>query len=398
MGVSVHQHRVQLVSVGFHYRFIGQPSAGQQQGGFQSQEFGQSLFQVFMFGEVAAGCSRCSCGKARAGQAVLGRRQDLRVMSQSQQIGAREGEEILTAHPQGGGSGGVDAAQHDSGEDRGSIWVSFYDAGPVGLALECGSRDLLGQTARVTAIQQFPSDEQRVESPGVPAPDIPAGEIPMWGLLPTCLLGLGLGLLAWGARWWGVGPVPVLVAGALLAPALGARLGSRCQWGLHLTLASAGVLMFWVLDSRVNSWGAAGAWAGLLMLGRGLGAVLVGRCGGDVRSVAAAVFLGAALLSALPGGAGRVSSGAFSPQTTVWMLDLSPATLMVESAGIDWLRYPAVYGPAGGDAIGPDLRIPWNAWGWAPIPGGVLAGGVLSLVGYALTCLSRRLRRPFRSS
>ncbi|HIL36446.1 MAG TPA: hypothetical protein EYG26_03095 [Planctomycetes bacterium] len=203
------------------------------------------------------------------------------------------------------------------------------------------------------------------------------------------LVGLCLGAVALAAARWGAGPVPALVFAALLAPMIGACLGAagpgvpKLWASFRMGLAALVILACWALVPGVDPVGVVLAWSGLMLLGSGLAALMHGRWSIDRRSLGAALFFLGALLSALPGGAGRLQGGAFDPATTAWLLDLSPATLMVESAGLDWLRHPAVYGPAGGDALGPDLRGPWGA----------LAGGVLALVGYALTQLGWRLRR-----
>ena len=204
------------------------------------------------------------------------------------------------------------------------------------------------------------------------------------GLLPGLFLGLLPGGLALGADRMGLGPVPGLVFAGLLAPLVGARLGGVGALAAgRMALAALGVWICWSFVPRTDALGVLCAWSGLMLLGSGLGSLLRGRWSLDSSVLGAALFLLAAFLTVLPGGAGRVDGGAFEPEITAWLLDLSPASLMVESAGIDWLRHPAVYGPAGGDAIGPDLRGPW----------GPLAGGVLALLGCVLTFLGWRWRR-----
>ena len=86
------------------------------------------------------------------------------------------------------------------------------------------------------------------------------------------------------------------------------------------------------------------------------------------------------MVVSLPGAAGLSAEPVWSPRAAALLLDFSPATLLVESAGVDWMRQPAVYGPAGADAIGPDLRLPWR---------GELAGPAVFLVGCALACAAR---------
>jgi len=102
----------------------------------------------------------------------------------------------------------------------------------------------------------------------------------------------------------------------------------------------------------------------------------------------AACFLAATvLLSALPGRAGltRSSPAGRDPALAAALLDLSPLTLAAEAAGIDWMRHPAVYGPAGTDWFS-DRRSPY----------GPLAGVAALVVGCALCLASAGLRRPAR--
>jgi hypothetical protein len=92
----------------------------------------------------------------------------------------------------------------------------------------------------------------------------------------------------------------------------------------------------------------------------------------------------AGLLTALPLALGPASGPGWDPALVAWTLDLSPVTLVIEAAGHDWLRDPAIYDAAGGDAIGPDLRTPL---GW-------LAAGVPALVGCAALGAARARVRP----
>jgi hypothetical protein len=114
---------------------------------------------------------------------------------------------------------------------------------------------------------------------------------------------------------------------------------------------------------------AALCWTGIFAGGWGLGRA----SGGGVRMAAAGLCL-SALLSVLP------SSGAFlgrpwPPKVAARLLDLSPVSVCMESAGVDWLRHPAVYEPAGALDIDPGLRQPFR---------GKLAGSALLLLGCAL--------------
>jgi hypothetical protein len=69
------------------------------------------------------------------------------------------------------------------------------------------------------------------------------------------------------------------------------------------------------------------------------------------------------------------------PEVASVLLDASPVAWASESAGIDWMRHPAVYDAAGTADIGPDLRTGKRSW---------LAAVVLLVVG----CLSSLSAQP----
>src|SRR6185295_5414128 len=118
--------------------------------------------------------------------------------------------------------------------------------------------------------------------------------------------------------------------------------------------------------------------AGLFAIGFALGAL-------PSRSAwrrAGIVLLCEAFLCALP------LSGALlrtrpAPAVNARLLDLSPATLVVECAGVDWMRHPAVYDAASTSDIDPILRSPYD---------GRLAGGLVFVVGCALALCLQRVR------
>jgi len=94
-----------------------------------------------------------------------------------------------------------------------------------------------------------------------------------------------------------------------------------------------------------------------------------------------------ALASALPMGL-WIQDGAFPPAATARLFDLSPVTLVIESAGVDWLRHPLLYETARTYDIGPELRGPFRA---------NLAGPVCLLVGCLGAWLAARARPPSRA-
>lgn len=124
---------------------------------------------------------------------------------------------------------------------------------------------------------------------------------------------------------------------------------------------------------------AALAWSGLFAAGFGAGRISPGR----VFSGAGALLLAAALLCALPIAPGLLGSP-LPPAVSARLLDLSPATLLAECAGLDWMRHPAVYAPAGTADIDPALRVAYH---------GALAGPLVFVVGCALAAAGEWIAR-----
>jgi hypothetical protein len=94
------------------------------------------------------------------------------------------------------------------------------------------------------------------------------------------------------------------------------------------------------------------------------------------------VLLVNALLCALPLSGGFLRD---HPPAAVnaRLLDVSPATLVVECSGVDWMRHPAIYDAATTSDIDPILRSAYD---------GRLAGGLVFVVGCALALALQRLR------
>jgi len=133
-----------------------------------------------------------------------------------------------------------------------------------------------------------------------------------------------------------------------------------------IALALAGVASERALSTPV--W-AALAWTGIYAAGWGIGRA--SRSG--VRACAAGLCL-SVLASVLPA-AGEFLGQPWPPRVAARLLDLSPVSVCMESAGVDWMRQPAVYEPAGALDIDPGLRQPWR---------GKLAGPGLLMLGCAL--------------
>jgi hypothetical protein len=204
---------------------------------------------------------------------------------------------------------------------------------------------------------------------------------------PLRRLGIALALAAVGSIgalgsvgviWGAADPVALLlwislssVACGYLAGALGAGLVpygvvAPATWMVVL-VALAGVSE---RDVPTPFW-AALVWTGFFAGGAGLGRLGRRRGAAAAWSGAGWLLLLSALLVALPA-RGACSGRPWPPRTASALLDLSPASLVLESAGIDWMRHPAVYDPVGTDRF---ERAPYR---------GTLAGPLVLLVGCVL--------------
>ena len=193
-----------------------------------------------------------------------------------------------------------------------------------------------------------------------------------------------------GALAAGGDPVSLLVWLALLAPAAGYLCGALGVGLLPFGLAAPGVWMvaLVVLDGLSPGELPTPFWAALVWTGLFAGGAGAGRLGrrfaGDAGWAGAGLLLlGATLLTALPG-RGGAADAPWPPAAARVLLDLSPATLVVESAGVDWMRHPAVYDPAGTDRF------------QRPAYRGELAGPLALLVGCVLAAAARGIDRRRR--
>lgn len=125
---------------------------------------------------------------------------------------------------------------------------------------------------------------------------------------------------------------------------------------------------------------AALAWSGLFAGGFGLGRISTRASG---IAGAAVLFLLASLLAALPILPGHLGAP-LAPRIEARLLNLSPATLVEECAGIDWMRHPAIYDAAGSADIDPSLRLPYR---------GRLAGPIAFVVGCLLAAIGEGVAR-----
>jgi hypothetical protein len=213
--------------------------------------------------------------------------------------------------------------------------------------------------------------------------------LPLVWILPVVAAGLPI--------LWGVGWKDWLWWAALIAPCAGS-LGAHSLriWrraGVALVWCAA---WFWLGRGLevVDRLGGLGALLGLLCMGGLLGGLVGPRTAGRNAPFAGALLaLGLSLLLiGLPAGFWLFSDPPWSPEIAARLLDCSPATLMLETAGVDYLRLPAIYGPVGADSMDPNLRLPWgNLAGW----GVCVLGLCLSMAGSAWR---RRNKVPKRNS
>ncbi len=188
--------------------------------------------------------------------------------------------------------------------------------------------------------------------------------------------------LAWG--WAGLvlpacavlGMGPQGRSGEAAARAVTRAVGGRGSWrGTCLGAATAVALWAALLPALPDRSGALLALGGLALLGAGLGVWFPNRRG----ALASLLLLGAAGLAWAPSMGGLWGAAPWSPQVAARLLGCSPATLVAEAGGLDWLRHSSVYDPVGGDSMGPSLYRPW----------GSLAGALPGVVGFAAGALRR---------
>lgn len=185
------------------------------------------------------------------------------------------------------------------------------------------------------------------------------------------------GVLASTVGGRGYDPLVVLVWLGVIAPSIGA-----CSAGLGLRGWPEGAAVVGVWSSVVATLGgiserilptplwAAAALAGLYFFGFGLARIVA-----RPTSVACALLAVTMAATWLPGAPGALSL----PWPSAWAacaLDFSPATLLAECAGVDWMRVDGVYAHVGTDrfsrtAWSPELAGPislllgCSAWGIA---------------------------------
>jgi len=201
------------------------------------------------------------------------------------------------------------------------------------------------------------------------------------GLAGALVLAGTLGV--WPSAAQGADPVAALFWLSVLAPCAGALAAAS---GVLLLPLGWLVPVLWTLPVLWAShparplpsplWSLL-AWTGLFAAGSALGEA-ARRRGWNIRSAAALALVAAGALAVLPARA-ALDARPWPPSVARALLDLSPSALVIECAGVDWMRHAAVYDPAGTDRF---ARRPWP---------GELAGPAVLLVGCALAAAARRV-------
>ncbi len=185
-------------------------------------------------------------------------------------------------------------------------------------------------------------------------------------------------------------PCALLVWLALVAPAAGALAGGLrlAPWPHALAVpATWTVLLVWNDALAPRDLGSP-AYAALALGGLFAAGYAAGRTA-PVRArwtAASALLALAALLVIAPLGALYLRAPWPAPVAGI-LLDLSPATLLAECAGVDWLRHPAIYDAAGAVDLDPRVRGPYRP---------ELAGPLAFVVGCALVLVADRLAQATR--
>jgi hypothetical protein len=182
-------------------------------------------------------------------------------------------------------------------------------------------------------------------------------------------------------------PVALLVWLACVAAPIGALAGGRRTIAFPHAAAIPGawMILLALVDASAPRDLATPLPAGAAVAGLFLFGFAAGRAFAFERalSIAGALLGLGALLVLLPLAGGWLAAPWPGPWSAI-LLDLSPATLLVECAGVDWLRHPAVYDAAGTADLDPARRGPF-----AP----ALAGGIALVLGCVLAVLAARIDR-----
>ena len=167
---------------------------------------------------------------------------------------------------------------------------------------------------------------------------------------------------------------------AWLSMPLGAWLGSRrAGWFATVTLGVLSSVVL-LLERQPVDWLAFASAEAAFLGVAGSGAALAFALPRHPHGAVAAAWLLSSAACLAPSSRGWLCGEPWSPEIAARLLDLSPTALVLESFGVDWMRHPWVYDPAGTSSIGPELRLAW----------GRLAGPLSFLVGCGLLFAARR--------
>jgi hypothetical protein len=190
---------------------------------------------------------------------------------------------------------------------------------------------------------------------------------------------------AWPGRTGEPDPVALLVWLALVAPACGvacSALGLRF-WPAAVLVPATWMFLVVFADSLSTRDLPRPIWAGCALTGLfSVGFALGSLPSRSIWRKVGTVLLCEAFLCALPLSGALLHTPPPAP-VNARLLDLSPATLVVECAGVDWMRHPAIYDAASTSDIDPILRSAYD---------GRLAGGLVFVVGCALALSLQRVR------
>jgi hypothetical protein len=185
-------------------------------------------------------------------------------------------------------------------------------------------------------------------------------------------------------------PLALLAWLALCAPSVGVLAGSLelALWPLGVTVpalwaaALGSVDAFSRRDLPDPVWAAVCA-AGLFLAGFALGRARPAQRWRD----AASVFL-FGLCAACACFAGEILRAPLPSTWSARLIDVSPITWLVESAGVDWMRHPSLYAAAGTVDIDPSLRGAFRP---------ALAATIAFVVGSSLALASERRARALEA-
>lgn len=179
--------------------------------------------------------------------------------------------------------------------------------------------------------------------------------------------------------------ITLLVWLALIAPAIGCACTSArvALLPFGVTIPVAWFALLALVEAFAPRALPSATWAALAIAGLFCLGAAIGRFVERLGLGAGVLALLAVLLVALPGNLGIQ----WNPSAASRLLDLSPATLVCECAGLDWMRHPSVYAPVGTDRF---QREPWS---------GALAGPLALVVGCAALLIAARVSssRPGRT-